>query len=447
MKALTEEFLYELYGTAIENEKIAALVAIHMESSYLPNRHFQQIQNAFRSHWTQHKEPPTYGVITQALSDEPRCISMIEEFRDCASDNVEATMDMLERYIKDVKRKQTLEQCIRLHDNGESSKAEAVITEYSEWVNEFSLQPSGLIDIFGTFSSRYEKNKRLSEDENTKKKPVYRFYIDELDTLNGERNLRGQLSMWMASSGVGKSHVARHIGLSASVDDGLDVLHIQCEGTLREVSDAYSASLAGYNAMFYEQAKIPDDKFQQAVDKIKGISGTLMVKSFSKFGKNVSTMDVKNAADEFLDAVGKYPDVIIVDSMDLLTDFRKTRKTKEELRHVRLNVAQDLKNLAMDLDSWVVVTYQSTIEDEDFLNDENKKLTRYHLSEAKGIIRPLTHLITLNQTEAEKDDKKMRLFIDKSRFFASGSGTVCIKTDYDRGQFYDSEATLRLMAY
>lgn len=109
-----------------------------------------------------------------------------------------------------------------------------------------------------------------------------------------------------------------------------------------------------------------------------------------------------------------------------------------------INVAQDLKNIAMDLGCWVVTTYQATIEDGDWLNDEKNHLTRAHLSESKGIVRPLTHLITLNQTDAEKDENRMRLYIDKSRFFKGDvGGIIKIKTDYDNGSFYDSAGTLR----
>ena len=59
-------------------------------------------------------------------------------------------------------------------------------------------------------------------------------------------------------------------------------------------------------------------------------------------------------------------------------------------RAKRIAVANDLKDLAADEQVWMVVTYQSTIEDRDWLNDERNVLTEYNCSEAKGLSRP-TH--------------------------------------------------------
>lgn len=446
MKALTEDFLYELYGTAMDNDMVAALVAVHMDRSYLPNRHFQKIQSAFQQHWHLHKEAPSYGVLSQLLSNESRCLDMLEDFKACGSDNIDATLDALEEYIRGVKLKQTIESIAKDYNSGNLDKAEITTNEYASWSKEFSLKPTDMVDIIGTFESRYRQNQLAAEESNGKKKPVERFYVDEMDRLNSGRNLRGQLTLALASSGVGKSHYARHIGECACVEDGLDVLHIQLEGTKKEVTDAYSASLAGYNSSYYEQADIPEDEFMEILEELKSVSGKLMVKSFYKFGSNVSTMDIKRIVDEYIDSVGKAPDVVIVDSLDLLTDSNKN-KSKKELRHVRLSVAQDLKNLAMEYDCWVFATYQATIENPEFLNNEQNKLTRYHLSEAKGIIRPLTHLISLNQTESEKAENTMRIFIDKSRFFKGKQGTIKIKTDYDRGRFYDPESTMRFITH
>lgn len=444
MKSLTINFLYELYGTAIENEMVAALVSTHMDRSYLPNRHFQKIHSAFSELWTQYKEPPSFGVLSQRLAGEDRCLEILNECVKCVSHNIESTLESLEGYIRGVKIKNTIAQSAKEFDAGNVEKSESIVQEFADWQKEFSLKPTDMVDILDTFESRYNQNKKNMEDERANTKPVYRFYIDKLDQLNGQRNLRGQLTAVLASSGVGKSHFARHVGLSACIQDGLDVLHIQLEGTKKEVTDAYSASLAGYNAMYYEQAMIPDEEFKQTLKHIKSISGNLLVKSYTKFGSDVSTWDIRRMADEFLDNVGKYPDIIIVDSMDLLTDSGKTKRVQKELRHIMINVAQDLKNIAMDLGCWVVTTYQATIEDGDWLNDEKNHLTRAHLSESKGIVRPLTHLITLNQTDAEKDENRMRLYIDKSRFFKGDvGGIIKIKTDYDNGSFYDSAGTLR----
>lgn len=64
----------------------------------------------------------------------------------------------------------------------------------------------------------------------------------------------------------------------------------------------------------------------------------------------------------------------------------------------------------------MIVTYQATIENRDWLNDEKNVLTEYNCSEAKGLSRPCTHLISLNQSSAERNEDVMRLHVAKSRF-------------------------------
>lgn len=106
-------------------------------------------------------------------------------------------------------------------------------------------------------------------------------------------------------------------------------------------------------------------------------------------------------------------------------------------------MTNDLKDLAADEKVWMVVTYQSTIEDREWLNDERNVLTEYNCSEAKGLSSPCTHLISLNQPSADRKKNMMRLHVAKSRFSKKGN-TIRIATDYDNEVFYDSQRTLNL---
>ena len=137
------------------------------------------------------------------------------------------------------------------------------------------------------------------------------------------------------------------------------------------------------------------------------------------------------------------PDIIIIDSMDLLASRNRLSNDKE-VRFDRVQVSQDLKDIADAYNAWVVVSYQSTIENREFLNDETKVLTEYNCAEAKGISRALSHLITLNCSESERKNHIMRLHIAKSRFFNRDEPTVRIVTAYDRECFCDDAATVAL---
>ena len=79
----------------------------------------------------------------------------------------------------------------------------------------------------------------------------------------------------------------------------------------------------------------------------------------------------------------------------------------------------------------------------DWLNDEKNVLTEFNTAEAKGLARPMTHLITLNQSDRERKEHTMRLNVAKSRFFEKGE-PFKIATDYDNEKFYDQVRTMNI---
>lgn len=351
-------------------------------------------------------------------------------------------LEQLEAYIKQVKFQQAYKEVGELYNKAGYEEAAKRLAAYSEWANEFSLVSTEFVDVIGSFSTRFKAN-RQKHNSASKRTPITRFYIDELDTRNNGRNLRGQLSCFLAPSGVGKSHIARWIGKNACQIDGLNVLHIQLEGSESEVVDAYAASLVSCNSFKYETGTLRDSEVAKMEEMLQGISGKLHVKSYPKFNSNVSTIDINNAIQDYKKRYNCSPDVVIIDSMDLLTDSSGQHYTEKGERLKRIRVANDLKDLASDENVWMVVTYQSTIENQEWLNDEKNVLTAYNTSEAKGLCRPLTHLITLNQSSREEKENTMRIHVAKSRFFKKGE-PFKIATDYEHETFYDRQRSMNI---
>lgn len=443
--ALTAEYLYELYSTAIRFDMVCNVLVTHMKKEYLPDRSFQRIQEVFANHYRSYKVAPSYAVLSQIFNTDYDAIELINTFREYdGNHNPEVVIDMLETYIKGVELQSVYVQVGKLYNQNCQSQAEEKLKEYAQWLSGFTLKTTSFIDVAKTFTSRYNRNvKREAELNSSGKLPVTRFYIPDLDELNGGRNLRGQLTCFLASTGVGKSHMAKHIGIRANVDDGLHVLHYQLEGSEEEALNAYSGGLIARNAFYFERGKISELEMRKFEKEIEKYAGSITVRSFPRFNAHVSSLDIKNGIAEYRKINGYSPDIVIIDSMDLLTDASKRQWNAEHERSKRIAVANDLKDLAADESVWIVVTYQATIENRDWLNDENNVLTEYNCSEAKGLARPCTHLISLNQSANERKEDTMRLHIAKSRFFKKGD-TFKIATNYDNEVFYDVQRTLNL---
>lgn len=443
--ALSAEFLYELYATALRYEGVCNILVTHMRKEFLPDRTFQRVQEVIANHYRNYKCAPSYAVLSQTFSSDYDAIELIDTFREYnAEQNTEVVVDMLETYIKGVELQKVYMEVGKLYNLQKQGDAEQKLKEYAQWLSGFTLKTSAYIDVAKTFSLRFRQNRqREIESQQSGLRQVTRFYIPDLDALNGGRNLRGQLTCFLASTGVGKSHIAKHIGIRANIDDGLHVLHFQLEGSEDEALNAYSGGMIARNAFFFERGKISDVEMKHYEQEVQKYAGSITVRSFPRFNSRISSLDVKNGIAEYRKINDRSPDIVIIDSMDLLTDASRRNWAAEHERSKRIAVANDLKDLAADESVWIVVTYQATIENRDWLNNEDNVLTEYNCSEAKGLARPCTHLISLNQTANERDESTMRLHIAKSRFFKKGD-TFRIATDYDNEVFYDAQRTLNL---
>lgn len=440
---LTEEFLMDLFFTCMNNDYVLAVVMEQVKKSYLPDRDFISLFNQLKTYYKEYKKPPTYSILGQAVSRQKSVAALLDDIYESGNElGTKQALEQLENYIKQVRFQQAYKEAGELFNKAEHEQASLKLQEYAEWVSTFSLRESEFVDVIGTFGIRFKGN-RQKHNATDKQLPITRFYIDELDVMNNGRDLRTQLSVFLAATGVGKSHAARWIGKNACQIDGLNVLHFQLEGSRDEVVNAYSASLVKCSTFRYETGTIRDIEIERMEEMLKEVSGKLYVKSYPKFNSHVSTVDIRNGIQDFKKRYGISPDVVIVDSIDLLIDASGRKYSENGERHKRIAVANDLKDLAADENVWMVGTYQSTIENRDWLNDEKNVLTEFNTAEAKGLARPLTHLITLNQSDRERKEHTMRINVAKSRFFEKGE-PFKIATDYENEQFYDRERSLNI---
>lgn len=440
---LTDEFLMDAFRTGMDNDYVLSALVEHIKKEYLPDKDFQTLHRVLCEYYKSHKKAPAYSVLKQMISSNRSAVILLEDIYDSATCiESEFLLEQLEDYIKQVRFSKTYKEMGELFTQQNHTAVAEKLQDYAEWYNGFSLRSSEFVDVVATFGSRFKANRKRHNLED-KLPPITSFYIDDLDVMNNGRELRGQFTCFLAPTGIGKSHAARWIGKNACQISGLNVLHFQLEGSEEEAVNAYSASLASCSTFRYETGTLRDKDIERYEEMLQGVSGKLYVKSYPKFNCHVSTIDIKNGIAVFKKTYGTNPDVVIIDSIDLLIDSTGRKYSENGTRHLRISVANDLKDLAADENVWMVATYQATIESKDWLNDEKNVLSEYNCAEAKGLARPMTHLITLNQSDRERKEHVMRLSVAKSRFFEKGE-PFKIATDYDNETFYDKVRTMNI---
>lgn len=441
-KHLSVGFLHELYATAMQHESVCSLIAQHMEDSFLPSRALQGINKTLANHYIKNKTLPSIGIMSEGCK-EYESDEEFQKIQKANSDRPDEIIELFVKYIKDVKLIEAYKKVGELFNKSMGEKAQDVFAEYAEWNAGFNIDNDGFTDVGETFTSRFKQNRKAFNDsKNSKLSLVSRFNICELDVMNEGRDLRKQLTCILAATGVGKSHAARHFGASSSLN-GLNVLHFQLEGSESEVLDAYSGAFVQRNSFQFERGTYSDIEVKSMLKVLERHTGSVVVKSFPRFNNQVSTIDIKNNIAAYKKKYGYNPDIVIIDSMDLLTDSSRQSWSADNERKKRISVANDLKDLAGDENVWMIATYQATIENRDWLNDEKNVLTEYNCSEAKGLARPCTHLISLNQSDSERKENTMRLFVAKSRFFKK-TDPIKIAIDYDNEVFYDKQRTMSM---
>ena len=181
-------------------------------------------------------------MLAQTFHEDYDAIELIDTFREYdEGQSAEVMTDMLESYIKGVRLQSVYAEVGKLYNENKQDKAEKTLREYAEWLAGFTLKSSSFVDVAATFKERFERNRRREEEEERSAAPrVSRFYIPYLDALNAGRNLRGQLTCFLDSTGVGKSHIAKWIGVRADIDEGLHMLHFKLEGTEEKALNTYS---------------------------------------------------------------------------------------------------------------------------------------------------------------------------------------------------------------
>ena len=132
--ALTAEYLYELYSTAIRHDVVCGVLVTYMRREYLPDRTFQHIHECFVSHYRTYRRPPTYAVLAQTFASDFDAIELINTFREYdGENNPEVVVDMLETYIKGVELQSIRRSASSITSGGRTRPSASCASMPSGW--------------------------------------------------------------------------------------------------------------------------------------------------------------------------------------------------------------------------------------------------------------------------------------------------------------------------
>lgn len=252
-----------------------------------------------------------------------------------------------------------------------------------------------------------------------KRKPDYNYFGSIADRLNPKHDLprlptgfsreldahldgglaAGEFAFFLAPTGRGKTLALVNVGANA-LRMGKRVLHVTLEIGERNVAKRYDSCLS---EMTRHEIKESPEIFKKRIGKILKQGGDLIISDYTY--KHLGISQLHGMMEEY--RTQKKPiDLVVLDYADLLISQDKLKESRFELNRLY----QELRIFAGRFEVPVWTASQSNRA---ALN--KRVVSMADVAEAYGKTNHADLILALCQTDEEKEDKEMRIFVAKTR--------------------------------
>lgn len=450
MGKLNPGFMAEIFKLMFSDEVIMRIASEYLKYELIPKEWsgYKFILREAIIQYTEKNKLPSIGAICQKLCDEDAVQLAAKEIKKAALIDREIAIDQLQSFVKETEFELLSRKVHDLYEEGKKEEAIRVNAEESQRILEMSFRSKsgGFQSVFGGFHERMVE-RRMEGDAASEKPVKVPFGIDRLDDVSFGGMEIGDTSLWIARSGVGKSSVLKWHGYSAAIR-GVPVLHIQLEGGVKSCMQIYDQLWSAQSYSDIKSGNIsPKDrkKIEQAIKEVKELSSDIEVYGFKKFGQ-ASMGDVRQLCYDYFNTHGKFPGLVILDSLDLVkTGISKKIDSDPDHKKEKLQTcAQLLKNLADEIGAPIITATQTSDVPFEVWNNPDKVIDRSYTEGDKTLVKPFSFVFTLNMTIEEKANATARIYVDKLRDYKESQEVITIATNYDKRRFYHRGRTMEM---
>lgn len=450
MGKLNPGFMAEIFKLMFSDEVIMRIASEYLKYELIPKEWvgYKFILREAIIQYTEKNKLPSIGAICQKLCDEDVVQLAAKEIKKAALIDREIAIDQLQSFVKETEFELLSRKVHDLYEEGKKEEAIRVNAEESQRILEMSFRSKsgGFQSVFGGFHERMVE--RRMESDTVSEKPVkVPFGIDRLDDISFGGMEIGDTTLWIARSGTGKTTVLKWHGYSAAIR-GVPVLHIQLEGGVKACMQIYDQLWSAQSYSDIKSGNIsPKDrkKIEQAIKEVKELSSDIEVYGFKKFGQ-ASMSDVRQLCYDYFNTHGKFPGLVILDSLDLVkTGISKKIDSDPDHKKEKLQTcAQLLKNLADEIGAPIITATQTSDVPFEVWNNPDKVIDRSYTEGDKTLVKPFSFVFTLNMTIEEKANATARIYVDKLRDYKESQEVITIATNYDKRRFYHRGRTMEM---
>lgn len=450
MGKLNPGFMAEIFKLMFFDEVMMRIASEYLKYELIPKEWvgYKFILREAIIQYTEKNKLPSIGVICQKLCDEDAVQLAAKEIKKAALIDREIAIDQLQSFVKETEFELLSRKVHDLYEEGKKEEAIRVNAEESQRILEMSFRSKsgGFQSVFGGFHERMVE-RRMEGDAASEKPVKVPFGVDRLDDVSFGGMEIGDTSLWIARSGVGKSSILKWHGYSAAIR-GVPVLHIQLEGGIKACMQIYDQLWSAQSYSDIKSGNIsPKDrkKIEQAIKEVKELSSDIEVYGFKKFGQ-ASMGDVRQLCYDYFNTHGKFPGLVILDSLDLVkTGISKKIDSDPDHKKEKLQTcAQLLKNLADEIGAPIITATQTSDVPFEVWNNPDKVIDRSYTEGDKTLVKPFSFVFTLNMTIEEKANATARIYVDKLRDYKESQEVITIATNYDKRRFYHRGRTMEM---
>lgn len=398
------------------------------------SKELEEISTKIINYYNEHNFRPTLNIVKQLVhkdnAEEQKNIDAVfEKIAEMKITSAEKEFyeQLMTTYLKIAYYKKT-KSLMEATDKVNIEDSFGLVGNFSETISSISFAKSGEMFLDAEALFREEGNATVK---------TITTGIPELDIdTNGGIPIE-TLTVVLAGTNVGKSMFCISLGCEAlreknpdGSDKGNKVFHIALEGTETEARDRYFSNLAGVSYSDIAMRKLNSEQ-KRKIKEISDIYKDRIV--FYNMGFNTT---VENVVAICREKHKKFDfNMLVIDYGQLL----ETTKPYAEYRFVMATVFRTLTKLARELHCAVISPAQSTRGTQNL--DLNQVLTSADISEAFEIARVAGLILTLNMSPTERDEKKLRVFLEKNRLGVKGK-TYGLITNYSHcrlitGEYYN----------
>lgn len=432
---LDYDFLMELLKGCLQDKEFLNTVVTHCKSTYIPEGAVEIVFKEISQQYRLEDKKPTIGTLKLALRKQRKAAEIVEELKDMDKVDIDQMTSKLSEFIKQAMFIETYNEVGKEFNKGNNQQAYKIFAKQGQAALEFTLHNERFTRVIGDFDKRQVERITGDDDEIFK----VRTMIDGLDKMSRGGFETKQFVLAMAGSKGTKSIWLIHLGVSA-MRQGYAVAHFQIEGTKKEVLQRYDSAWTG---TLYSQVGTGDlNASEKKLKKIARVIDSVGKEDiYVHAAENFGTMNMDEIYRIVYELKKKVDiKVVIIDYLDLINPDAGYYSPSDE-RFRQTKTAQKMKAMAMDLNVLVASVTQSTIVDDDLRNDPQFVITRNHLAEDKGKVRPVDVLMSFNRTDDEEENGTLRIHIDAARDYKRIK-TLTIKQNLRRMRFYDRKGTI-----